>query len=136
MSSNLVPQIDIPQNIPNAVQKGTKNISNALQKGVKNIVNAVSEELPKNIMNIFGYKLTKSYVYIFIGIAILVLGYFIYKWYMDDTNEKQDHGKIQPQQPIEQYDIEEDIPDYPPEQMHAPLNPQPAYDEDEMQEIQ
>lgn len=69
--SNLVPQRpDVPAVAQNVPAPST---------------NVNTTAIASNIINILGYNFKKTHVYVVVGIAVLVLGYFIYKWYVKDT---------------------------------------------------
>lgn len=65
-------------------------------------VASITQEIPRqitipdtnidNIITIFGQEIQKKYFYIFLFIAICVAGYYLWKWYNDESidNDEED----------------------------------------------
>ena len=78
--NNIGPQVELPP--PQVLQHMIPKAPTELQ---------VMPSIDENMVTVFGMVFQKRYFYLFVGLIVLVAGYFLWKWYGGKGGKKKRH---------------------------------------------
>ena len=108
--NNIGPQqmMEMPQQM---AQQMAPQMMQHMVPSQPNMMQAVGGAIDDNVITVLGMAFQKRYVYIFVGLVVLVAGYFLWKWYGESgkSNKKKQYDDEEEDDEDDEDDDEESL---------------------------